>query len=337
MKLFLSENAGYMAVSAIQSLFLLSTILWFDREVVAGNAMYLYFLSLLIPGLYLAYRYAANRSGYRVLSQAPTWNDSARVHEFQGSSPLFRAVEAALANLRRLTTAELHRSYQAQKDQFEFVQRFVHLMKTSLAALQLAFADRSRPDREQAIQHEIDRLNYHLNMVLTLSRASSLNDDLHIQSVELRPLVREAVNELKNLFIHRNVFPSVEIDGDIAVLTDRKWLMFIVTQLLTNAIRYSEKGGQVRVRAVRRGDSISLSVEDDGVGIEPHDLPRVFDLYFTGSNGRRFGESTGIGLYLVRQIADKLGHEVSIASTPGKGTTVALRVRCSSPSNMTRV
>ena len=332
MNLFLREQAGYVAVSAIQSLFWLGTLVWFDRETVRANAGYLYFVSLLIPLLYLAYRYAADRAGYRVLRHAQDWNDADAACAFRGSSPLFRAVETGFANLRRLTTAEVQRAFEAQKEQFEFVQRFVHVMKTSLAALQLTLTDRNRPDRERAIQDEVDRLNYHLTMVLTLSRAPSLRDDLHIQPVALLPLVREAVNELRNLFIHRNIFPTLEIDADLTVLTDRKWLMFIVSQLLTNAVRYSQPGGRVRVSAERRAGAIDLKVEDEGIGIEPHDLPRVFDLYFTGSNGRRFGESTGIGLYLVRQIADQLRYDVSIHSTPGKGTTVAIRMPHSSPS-----
>lgn len=212
--------------------------------------------------------------------------------------------------------------------------RFVHLMKTPVSALHLIVQDREDSDGAEDILQEINRLEYQLNMILTLSRLSSFHHDFHIRPVPLKPLVHEVVNELKSHFVRRQIYPSVDVDAEIRVLSDRKWLKFVLLQLLTNAIRYTEGAGKrIRVHAVQADKRTTLAVKDEGVGIPPEDLPRVFELYYTGANGRRFGESTGIGLYLVRNICGKLDHEVSIASAPGEGTEVRITLPVPEPAD----
>ena len=104
------------------------------------------------------------------------------------------------------------------------------------------------------------------------------------------------------------------------VLTDEKWLSFVVEQLLSNAVKYTPEGGLVRVY----GDGETLVIADSGIGIRPEDLPRVFEKGFTGFNGREDKKSTGIGLYLCRQVLDRLNHRISITSRLGQGTLVRL-------------
>ena len=104
------------------------------------------------------------------------------------------------------------------------------------------------------------------------------------------------------------------------MLTDEKWLAFVFEQLLSNALKYTPSGGRIRVY----GDGDTLVIADTGIGIQPEDLPRVFENGFTGFNGREDKKSTGIGLYLCRQVLDRLNHNISIASRPGEGTLVRL-------------
>lgn len=104
------------------------------------------------------------------------------------------------------------------------------------------------------------------------------------------------------------------------MLTDGKWLSFVLEQLLSNAVKYTPPGGLIRVY----GDGDTLVIADNGIGIQPEDLPRVFEKGFTGFNGREDKKSTGIGLYLCRQVLDRLNHGISISSRPGQGTLVRL-------------
>ena len=104
------------------------------------------------------------------------------------------------------------------------------------------------------------------------------------------------------------------------VLTDEKWLVFVLEQILSNALKYTPAGGTVRIY----GDGETLVIADTGIGIREEDLPRVFEKGFTGYNGRTGQKSTGIGLYLCRRVTEKLGHGLTIVSRPGQGTIVRL-------------
>jgi signal transduction histidine kinase len=112
------------------------------------------------------------------------------------------------------------------------------------------------------------------------------------------------------------------------VLTDAKWLRFILNQLLTNAVRYSAGyGNSVVIAAVKKGTEQIIEVRDQGVGIPKQDIERVFEPYYTGENGRKYKESTGMGLYLTAEICKQLGHDISLKSVVNKGTTVSLSFR----------
>jgi len=326
MKLFVKENTSYIVLYLMQFIFLYSTFRWLDVKMVEGNIVYLFLVSLFMLIIYLIFRYVTGHSGYRWLSHSPDWKDAKTFMQMDVTSPLLRAFKEGLARQFQLMQRERERSIQEKQEQIDFMNRFVHLMKTPISALHLIIQDREDSDGSEEMRVEINRMEYQLNMILTLSRMSSFRQDFHIQPVQLNPLVYEVVNELKSHFIHRQIYPLVEVHSDSSVLSDRKWLKFVLTQLLTNAIRYSDgENKSICVFTGQQGRQITLSVKDEGVGISPQDLPRVFDLYFTGMNGRKFGESTGIGLYLVRKICDKLDHEVSIESSLGVGTEVKIR------------
>ena len=108
--------------------------------------------------------------------------------------------------------------------------------------------------------------------------------------------------------------PKLHVDENLIVYSDYKWLSFVIYQLLTNAIKYSDNGKSVFIKAYNEDKKIILSIEDEGCGITKDDIPRIFELFFTGENGRLYGESSGLGLYMVKQILDYLGHSIKVES-----------------------
>ena len=143
-----------------------------------------------------------------------------------------------------------------------------------------------------------------------------LDSDLVIQEYELDDIIRKAVRKYAGQFIRRKI-RLVYAGTDERVVTDEKWLSFIIEQLLSNAVKYTPEGGNVTISV---DDKKQLSVTDTGIGISPEDLPRIFEKGYTGYNGRLDKKSTGIGLYLCRTAADKLGHRLLAQSEPGKGS-----------------
>lgn len=160
-------------------------------------------------------------------------------------------------------------------------------------------------------------------------RMESFENDLEVRSVDLLPTLRKLINDRKKECIYQSIYPSIEFEGGNAfIITDPKWNEILLVQIISNAIKYSvpKAGSKKLIFQINKSvKHISLTIKDEGVGIPAYDLERVFQPFFTGENGRTFSNSTGIGLYLSKKIADKLGATINIQSEPSKGTTVTIR------------
>lgn len=255
--------------------------------------------------------------------QAPLWGalrqETAEPQTLpEGSTALeadYRSLCLCLA--RQLRQGEERREVQ-RREMSDYYTLWVHQIKTPISAMDLMLQSPQPLDRGE-MRQELFKVRQYVQMALSYLRLESLGSDLVLRPTALRPLVSRVVRELKTLFINGRV--SIELgELDCQVVTDEKWLTVMLEQLLTNAVKYTPAGGQVRV--FMKGEK--LTIRDTGIGIRPEDVPRVFDRGFTGLNGRREERSTGIGLYLCKKIARHLGHELSLSSQVGKGTAVTV-------------
>ena len=200
------------------------------------------------------------------------------------------------------------------------IYRWVHQLKTPLSVIQLIAQKNGYQSDYKKISQAASQIQYDLDQVLNLYKLDAMEKDFHVERISLRQIAKDSINELKPSFIARGIFPKLDADEQLMVYSDSKWLRFVVHQLLTNALKYSDEGKTIAVRAYCTQTAVVLSVEDEGCGIQPEDIPRIFDLFFTGQNGRLRGESTGLGLYMVKQILDYLGHAIQVDSAVGSGT-----------------
>ncbi len=240
-----------------------------------------------------------------------------------------RALAELLANSQRDALEALQRHRRSAEEHRAFVDLWVHHMKTPLSVLELTVQQREPQGEWRSVGEEVDELGRGLDLMLTASRLERFEFDLNPVTVDLVDVVRASVNELRRTWIRSGVFPSVEAPpGTVAVETDPKWLQVVLRQLLTNAMKYSEAGQKARV-VVRAsgGGAASVSVVDEGLGIPPEDLPRVFDRFFTGANGRRTKASTGMGLFLAAEVCRRLGHELTVESRVGEGSAFTVELR----------
>ncbi|MER1998437.1 MAG: sensor histidine kinase [Lysinibacillus sp.] len=201
---------------------------------------------------------------------------------------------------------------------------WVHEMKAPLTAMKLLqdnVADRILKDR---FENEWLRLHLLLDQQLHATRLMSIEQDNALTAVNVRQVVAKEVKELRSWFFEKNI--ALEMDElDVDVLTDAKWLGFMVRQLLTNALKYSNPGQEIRIYMSNNNGHLTLNIQDFGKGIAPEDLPRVFRKSYTGMIGRETSSATGMGLYLVKQAATALHIRVWITSKIGVGTTVHLQ------------
>ena len=149
--------------------------------------------------------------------------------------------------------------------------------------------------------------------------------DFVIEKVNLYEEVTSIINKEKRLFIRNKIIPKVQLNKEVEVYTDNKWIKFVIEQIIINGVKYSKNYGKyLTITSEESDEYISLHIIDEGIGICKKDIKRVFDLFFTGENGRKYGESTGMGLYIVKTVCDKLGHIIKIKSEEGKGTMLSI-------------
>ena len=321
MKLFWREQMPLIGFTAV-ILLLVLLVYRYDGYTDVLTSLYAVFLGICVLGAYLAYRYFSHRELYRRLSKPPGSLGSSV--QKSDAAPLSAALGRLLETQYSHYQSEIKAWERTQRDHLTFINQWVHQMKTPLSVIELITEEDNDP-RFASIAEETDRIRRGLEMVLYMARMQTFEQDFYVESVALRELASEAIHDYKRFFIHSHVYPVIVMEQELEVETDSKWLRFILQQLLSNAIKYSAGSGKkVEIVTFKEDNAVVLEVRDSGIGIPPEDIPRVFRPFFTGENGRRFKESTGMGLYLVQQVAAKLHLTVGIRSRVGEGTTVRL-------------
>ncbi len=202
----------------------------------------------------------------------------------------------------------------------EYYTMWAHQIKTPIAAMRLVLQTKEDEDSRELLP-ELFKIEQYVEMVLQYLRVESPTTDFVLRRHSLDSIVRQAVQRYASLFVRQQIRLDFQ-ELDCTVLTDEKWLAFVIGQVLSNALKYT-KEGTISIYLEDRKGKI-LVIEDTGIGISSEDLPRVFEQGFTGYTGRMEKKATGIGLYLSKKILDKLSHTIRIESEAGKGTKVKI-------------
>lgn len=321
-----------------------------DRAAMFGCLLICYGTLFLIGYLYdipfEKTRYIAEFSGAGVflcllvdiLKYAERWKELKRCIATSDTYPgMFYTVPGDLEALYRSMIAKMRQEkeeliFEDQKrytEMMDYYGMWAHQIKTPIAAMRILVQsgmDREENEENQKLfrqlQMELFKTEQYVEMVLSYLKIGDISKDMVLERCDLGKVVRQAVKKYSKLFILQKL--SLEM-GEIAeiVLTDEKWLSFVVEQILSNALKYT-KSGSVSIYLEQEG---VLVIKDTGIGISAEDLPRIMEKGYTGYNGRIDKRSTGIGLYLCKKVMDKLHHQLRIDSEDGKGTKVVLDLR----------
>ncbi|WP_313131996.1 sensor histidine kinase [Anaerocolumna sp.] len=208
----------------------------------------------------------------------------------------------------------------ARNDLIDYYTLWVHQIKTPISAMRLLLQTEENTQNSE-LSMELFKIEQYVEMVLQYLRLDSYYSDLVIKKYNLDEIVRQAVRKYAKIFIGQKISLNYE-ELNCQVLTDEKWLVFVIEQLLSNALKYTKEGS---ISIYMEGkDNNTLVIEDTGIGIAPEDLPRVFEKGYTGYNGHADKKSTGIGLYLCKRIIKNLSHTIEIESQVGNGTKVKI-------------
>lgn len=240
----------------------------------------------------------------------------------------------ALHSAAKSMNDEIAENRRTSEEYRDYIETWVHEVKTPIAAAELA-AENDRTPTTERISAELGRIEGCVEQALYYARGTTLRNDYLIREVDLARLVRGVVRDRSKMLIDAHISPSFE-GLDQTVPTDVKWCSFMIGQIIDNAAKYRKvpagngmPEGHLDFTAIRLDEGtaeerVVLNIADDGIGMPASDVARAFDRGFTGENGRRFGKSTGMGLYLCRQLCEKMGLVITLESEAGHGTCVHL-------------
>lgn len=237
--------------------------------------------------------------------------------EIKASGCIEKDYQQLVELLREQLNQCMQEADEKRTNQMEYLTMWTHQIKTPVAALRLLASGMDTSPDKIAIEQEIFRVEEYIGMVLQYLRIDTMNSDLLLKRYNLYDIVKQSVKKYSLLFIRKHL--SLEFEPfSCEVVTDAKWLGFVIEQILSNALKYTNEG-KIRITCDQHK---VLIIEDTGIGIRKEDIKRVFERGYTGYNGRMDKKSTGIGMYLCKRILDRLGHRIEIESEPGVGTKV---------------
>ena len=233
-------------------------------------------------------------------------------------SPLEFYLAQTLENARENQMNQTEEECKRYTDLMDYYTLWVHQIKTPIAASQLLVQDVTDRNIRSLLEQEIFKIDAYTHLVLQYLRLENFHDDLQLKQVALEHLVKEVVRKYSLFFIQKGLTINLD-DLDVKIISDEKWLLVIIEQILSNSLKYTKSGG---IDIYFKDNTLYL--KDSGIGIKDSDILRVFERGFSGYNGRLTQQSSGLGLYLSKKIADQLGHDISISSQVGQGTTVSI-------------
>ena len=226
-------------------------------------------------------------------------------------------IEQLLQSKRQEMQQQMHKNNELT----EFVTLWTHQVKTPLTALTLAANDMKTPEKAEFV-NRLFEIEQYCDIILQYLRIEGEGSDLLLEEYPVKPMVNQAVKYFARSFIGKGLSVQIDVPDGQTLVTDEKWLVFVLKQVLSNALKYTKEGGVT----ISMPKPNTLCICDTGIGISKADLPRITERGYTGYNGRMDKKATGIGLFLVDTIMKKLSGSVEITSELGKGTKVYLTI-----------
>ena len=229
--------------------------------------------------------------------------------------------EQLLTGLEKEYRTEIGTLEAANQQLMDYYSMWSHQIKTPIAVLNLKMQENELD--QDILKQELFKVDQYLNMMLQYLRMNHTETDFVFEEIDLDLLVKETVKKYAVFFIHKNLSFSL-MPTNTKIISDKKWLQFVLEQVMFNAIKYTNQGGiKVYLDSVNQ---LELVIEDSGIGILPEDASRVFERGYTGFNGRTYQKASGLGLFMCKEILTKLGHQIYLTSEVGRGTKVKLKL-----------
>ncbi len=310
-------------------LLFISSLVYFNNEVKINiqNIVYMNVVGFIMFVIYLIFEYLKNKKYYEDLK----YGIESQNHNIINSLPRplnneQSLYEELLVKINTEFNLEIDKLHEVKKENIDFMNSWVHEIKTPISVCRLVIENSTYKSKEEtlsSLENEIDYIENYVEQALYYSRLDSFSKDYLINEININKLIINLVKKHAKEFIGKKI--KIEMKNlEFTIDSDKKWLFFIIDQILSNSLKYTENNGLIKISGILMNSEKQLIIEDNGIGIKAEDINRVFDKGFTGYNGRENFKATGMGLYLSKSLATKLGHQITIESKPSEFTRVTV-------------
>ncbi|MBZ9686926.1 sensor histidine kinase [Clostridium estertheticum] len=320
---YLKENLKLLVFYILLMAFILLTIC-FDRKnrVLTSNVLYIIFVSFFMLIIYISIDYYAKSQHIKKLLLVKASEDKTPIlpRPIDYKDEIYAEIIQMLYEDFLKVTKAMERDF---KENSEFMTTWVHEIKTPITTSKLLLE--SGDSVSSSLKEELEKIEDYVEKVLYYSRSNNFSEDYILSEVNINKLIKDSIKKHSIIFIKKHIKLINKVPETLIIDTDKKWLLFIIDQLLSNSLKYTSNGGSIIFKHIEVEKEVLLIVEDTGVGIKSEDINRLFKKSFTGFNGRNENtKASGMGLYLSQKIAKKLGHYITLESEYGKGTKVII-------------
>lgn len=323
------KDKRYLILFFLIIMLFISTVVYVDDTVKIrfDNILYINLVSWILFDTYLILEFMYLKNYYKTLDELVE-NQIEEIHTSlpQGKTQEQNKYNDIIKKVYKYQNEKIEKLYIDKIENMDFITSWVHEIKTPIAVTRLTIESSSGKPMEEfigSIEEELRKIDNYVEQALYYSKIDDFSKDYFINEIELEKVMKEIIKKNAKTFIGKRISLDMH-DIDYSILTDKKWLLFIIDQVISNSLKYTETGGKIEISGEKDEKEKRLTIKDNGTGIKPEDINRVFNKGFTGYNGRIYNKSTGMGLYLAKKMCNKLGHDISIESEYEKYTKVTI-------------
>ena len=323
-KCFLKDKIFY--IISLLTLLIVTELLFYIFKVNKYVVIYVTFFVIFFFILILVVEYLRKRAFYNKFKQNLSNLDRKNLILELIKRPNFldgKILYDSIDDIVRYMSDEINKYKYMGEEYREYIELWVHEIKTPIASSKLII-ENNKNEITESIDEELNKINDFIEQVLYYAKSSVVEKDYIIKENILQNIINNVIKKNKNDLINKKVQVMLE-NLNVSIKTDSKWLEYVINQIVTNSIKYSkDEDIKLKIYSKKFKECIKLYIEDNGIGISKEDIGRVFDKGFTGNNGRKYIKSTGMGLYLCKNLLQKLGHDIYINSKQNVGTRVVI-------------
>lgn len=292
-----------------------------------SNIVYINLVGLIFTVIYILAEYLGKKDLYKEIEDIIE-SDKPNLIKFSSkfSNNELKLFTKLFNHLQENNKTNIEKLYDEKKEYEDFIVSWVHEIKLPIATSKLILSNSNINTNEylvDKIEDEIIKIDNYVEQVLYYSRIDTFSNDYFIEEIEVSKFIKNIIKKYAKIFINKKIKVKV-FDSKEYIHSDIKWISYIVDQIIYNSLKYTDENGCISIDFEEDNLEKRLVIKDNGIGISSQDINRVFDKGFTGSIGRKYCKSTGMGLYLSNKMVKKLGHDIFIESKEGDYTKVTI-------------